>query len=57
MKDMKLRKPANGREALDLFKTETDFVCLDITMPELNGSEVCREIRKSDQDIPIIFEC
>ncbi len=47
---------SNGKEALDRFKKEKpDFICLDIMMPLINGFDVCKEIRKSDRDIPILF--
>jgi DNA-binding response OmpR family regulator len=46
----------DGRQALDLFRRESpDFVCLDIMMPVLSGYEVCREIRRHDTGVPIIF--
>ena len=46
----------NGKIALEQYEKEKpDFVCLDIMMPELNGYDVCREIRKQDDLIPIIF--
>jgi DNA-binding response OmpR family regulator len=35
-------------------KTRT-FVCLDVMMPGLNGYEVCRQIRKQDEKVPILF--
>jgi two-component system OmpR family response regulator len=45
----------DGREALDLFgKTKPDLVILDIIMPEVDGLEVCRQVRKSS-DVPILF--
>jgi len=46
----------NGREALDLFNQMEDInlLILDVMMPEMDGWEVCREIRKSSQ-IPIIM--
>ncbi|EDM26653.1 DNA-binding response regulator [Lentisphaera araneosa HTCC2155] len=51
-----IAEAANGREALDLYHNEKpDFICLDIMMPEINGYDVCREIRKVDSDIPVIF--
>lgn len=45
----------NGKEALEVFKNDKpDIIILDIMMPEMDGNEVCREIRKSS-DIPIIM--
>ncbi|HEO64671.1 MAG TPA: response regulator transcription factor [Spirochaetes bacterium] len=46
----------NGKEALNVFKNEKpDIVCLDIMMPLINGFDVCKEIRKSELNIPILF--
>jgi DNA-binding response OmpR family regulator len=46
----------NGAEAMRLFTSESpDFVCLDIMMPGASGYDVCRQIRQTDPDIPIIF--
>ncbi|MCC6491306.1 MAG: response regulator transcription factor [Candidatus Hydrogenedentes bacterium] len=46
----------DGREALTLFRQQgPDFVCLDIMMPGVNGYDVCREIRKSDSAVPVVF--
>lgn len=45
----------DGRQALDLFRTHTaDLIVLDINMPELDGLEVCREVRKFS-GVPILF--
>ena len=45
----------NGRAALQLFRErEPDLVLLDIMLPELDGWQVCREIRKHSQ-CPIIM--
>lgn len=45
----------NGRAALQLFRErEPDLVLLDIMLPELDGWQVCREIRKIS-DKPIIM--
>lgn len=47
---------ANGREALAVFvKEKPDAVCLDIMMPDLSGYDVCREIRKTNSSLPILF--
>ena len=46
----------DGREALEVFRQEDpDFICLDIMMPDVNGYDVCREIRKSNSTVPVIF--
>jgi two-component system, OmpR family, response regulator len=45
----------DGKEALQLFDRNThDLVVLDIGMPEMDGLEVCRQIRKS-AETPILF--
>jgi len=45
----------DGAEALERFEVEKpDLLVLDITMPELDGTEVCRRIRQTDKT-PIIF--
>jgi len=46
----------DGKDALRLFAKESpDFVCLDIMMPGTSGYDVCREIRRSNPDVPVIF--
>jgi two-component system, OmpR family, response regulator len=45
----------DGRQALEHFRGYSiDLIVLDINMPEFDGLEVCREIRKSS-DVPILF--
>jgi two-component system KDP operon response regulator KdpE len=45
----------NGAEALKVFEMELpDLVLLDITMPKMNGFEVCRRLREWSQ-VPIIM--
>ena len=45
----------NGSEALQqLRRGPVDLIVLDIGMPEMDGLEVCRQIRKSS-DVPILF--
>lgn len=47
---------ADGRQAWQLFmQHRPNFVCLDVMMPEMNGYEVCKQIRAVDSQVPIIF--
>ncbi|MEX2116330.1 MAG: response regulator transcription factor [Bacteroidota bacterium] len=47
----------NGKEALSLMSSKPDLVVLDVMMPEMDGWDVCKAIRKNPDtaDIPIIF--
>lgn len=45
-----------GRTAQQLFESRRpDCVCLDIMMPHKSGFEVCRHIRQTAPDVPILF--
>ncbi|HBK84055.1 MAG TPA: DNA-binding response regulator [Flavobacterium sp.] len=47
---------SNGKEAFDLFCKETFDLCvLDIMLPDMDGFEIATQIRKRNQEIPIIF--
>ncbi|MEA2098698.1 MAG: two-component system response regulator [Campylobacterota bacterium] len=48
----------NGEKALKILqKKDIDLILLDIMMPDMDGYEVCREIKKDNKtkDIPVIF--
>src|SRR5437868_15067522 len=46
---------SNGRETLDKVRqSRPDLLVLDLMMPELDGWEVCRRLRK-ESDLPIIM--
>jgi two-component system OmpR family response regulator len=52
---MTISTAQNGQEALRLFDRGVhQLVVLDIGMPEMDGLEVCRQIRKNS-DTPILF--
>ena len=56
--DYKLFFATNGRNALDKMEnTSFDLILLDIMMPEMNGFEVCEQIKANSEttDIPVIF--
>jgi len=46
----------DGKEAISLFETERfDLAILDIMMPGRSGFDVCKTIRATDQDVPIMM--
>lgn len=52
---MTARIAGDGAQAMRLFQEGApDIVILDIGLPELDGLEVCRQIRKTS-DVPILF--
>jgi DNA-binding response OmpR family regulator len=54
----KVRLAPNGARALATIKIKTpDLILLDVMMPELDGFEVCRQLKanKSTAKIPVIF--
>ncbi|HQZ13394.1 MAG TPA: response regulator [Devosia sp.] len=45
----------NGSEAMQMFRRGgVDLIVLDIGMPEMDGLEVCRQIRRTSE-VPILF--
>jgi DNA-binding NtrC family response regulator len=56
-RDMDVLSAYNGREALDILRTESvDVVVLDVLMPDMEGIETLREIKKirADQEVIIL---
>jgi DNA-binding response OmpR family regulator len=46
----------NGKEAFEVFCKEAFDLCvLDIMLPDMDGFEIATEIRKRNQEVPIIF--
>jgi two-component system, OmpR family, response regulator ResD len=49
-------RAADGRQALDaLAETRPDLMILDLMLPEVDGLEVCRRVRASWPDLPVVM--
>ena len=57
-KDYQLKLFSDARQALDYaFATPPDLILLDVMMPEIDGFDVCRQLKanQATKDIPVIF--
>jgi PAS domain S-box-containing protein len=48
----------DGMEALDLFQQHRDrisLVLMDLTMPNMNGEEACRELQRRGSTVPVLL--
>ncbi len=46
----------NGKKAVELFKQKNPgLVILDVMLPELNGIEVCKQLKKLKPEVPVLF--
>ena len=55
---LNLFKAKNGKDAVSLYKkhkSDIALVLMDIRMPEMNGIEATKEIKKINEDVPVIL--
>ena len=56
MEDYEVVTAKNGKQAIKTHREQHfDLIILDVMMPEVNGFEVCQQIRLTNRDVPIIF--
>lgn len=57
--DYRIKVAKSGKKALDIAKSKEkpDLILLDIEMPEMDGYEVCKELKSSSEcnNIPVVF--
>jgi DNA-binding response OmpR family regulator len=47
---------SNGEEGLKAFKSDKpDLVLLDISMPDINGMDILKEMKKTNETIPVFL--
>ncbi|GBF51964.1 response regulator [Leptospira ryugenii] len=46
----------NGEDGLKFYKSNhPDLIILDLSLPDIDGMEICRNIRKSDENTPVFI--
>ncbi len=56
MEDYEVVATGNGREALKFFREQHfDLIILDVMLPEINGFQICEQIRLTNMEVPVIF--
>jgi len=55
LKEYEVKSVFDGKKALSLISNEFDMFIIDINIPEVNGIELLRYIRKINSNIPVIM--
>jgi two-component system alkaline phosphatase synthesis response regulator PhoP len=56
MEDYEVVATDNGKDALKHFHEQHfDLIILDVMLPEIDGFQICEQIRLTNMDVPIIF--
>ena len=56
LEDYEVVATGKGREALKFFgEQHFDLIILDVMLPEINGFQICEQIRLTNMEVPIIF--
>ena len=55
---VKIVRAINGKEAIDIYKENQNInlILMDIRMPEIDGFDATKEIKKINKNVPIIVE-
>lgn len=56
MDDYEVVATDNGKDALKFFREQHfDLLILDVMLPEIDGYQICEQVRLTNMDVPIIF--
>ncbi len=56
MEEFEVVATPNGRDAIRYFQEQHfDLIILDVMLPEIDGFQICEQIRLTNMEVPIIF--
>ncbi len=56
MENFEVVEARNGKDALKYFREQHfDLLVLDVMLPEIDGFQICEQVRLTNMDVPIIF--
>ena len=56
LEDYEVVVTGNGRDAIKLFHEQHfDLLILDVMLPEVDGFQICEQVRLTNMEVPIIF--
>jgi two-component system alkaline phosphatase synthesis response regulator PhoP len=56
MEEFEVVAANNGKDALKYFKDQHfDLIILDVMLPEVDGFQICEQIRLTNMEVPVIF--
>ena len=56
LEDYEVVATGNGREAIKLFHEQHfDLLLLDVMLPDVNGFQICEQVRLTNMEVPVIF--
>lgn len=56
MESFEVVEARNGKDALKYFREQHfDLLVLDVMLPEIDGFQICEQVRLTNMDVPIIF--
>ncbi len=56
LEDYEVVATGNGRDAIKCFEEQYfDLLILDVMLPEVNGFQICEQVRLTNMEVPIIF--
>ena len=56
LEDFEVVATDNGRQAIKHFEEEHfDLIILDVMLPEVDGFQICEQIRLTNMEVPVIF--